>query len=66
MQVPFLLSFRREFHSTGTLTIKGKVAPSKTTGKETIRVDVTFDEFRVIFGDWKSTIVSLSWINPQG
>lgn len=56
----------RFFGKDGTLTIKGKAAPSSVNGKETVRLDVVFEEFWVRVGGWTSPKVSLTWINPQG
>lgn len=54
------------FGINGTLTIKGKATPSAVPGKETVRLDVIFEEFVVKLGSWVSPIVPLNWINPQG
>ncbi|KAH9331758.1 hypothetical protein KI387_003866, partial [Taxus chinensis] len=54
------------FGIKGRLVIKGKAVKSSTPGKESRRIDVTFESFFFRIGNWQSPMIPLDWINPKG
>ncbi|XP_057869234.2 fibrillin protein 5 homolog isoform X1 [Cryptomeria japonica] len=54
------------FGIKGRLVIKGRAVKSSTPGKESRRIDVTFESFYVSIGNWQSPVIPLDWVNPKG
>eukprot|EP01018_Ginkgo_biloba_P024874 Gb_25960 [translate_table: standard] len=54
------------FGMKGSLVIKGKAVKSSTLGKESVRIEVTFESFSLRIGGWQSSTIPLDWVNPKG